>query len=402
MRNSSLGSLVLRVPQLWLGLGLGLAAGLLALFLLQPSSACGCAVEDSQSYQPQFSEATAAFHEAGTNSLGPGYFSLPDIEAGYPNSTLVSPSIPCVLLKSVGYIESSWQQADRSVPRGQTGPTLVSWGCGYGIMQITSGMQNPTGPDGQPSDEQLRIAEDYKYNIGWGAQMLVGKWNVGDYWGAVVGNRSPQIAEDWYYAVWAYNYWGWKNNPNNLDYPWPRVPYDGSQDSSNYPYQELVWGRAANPPLVDGNSLWQPVALTLPPRESISDPPGHIDTPSPYHEFALRTRPLSLSFLTEPGVAPPPQTLKITSGDSGCSFSWTATPSASWLEVSPASGKSAPATVQISVDTSGLGEGFYNGTVTINAGEGVADSPQTISVSLWIASLQRIFLPNLNQSSSPP
>lgn len=100
------------------------------------------------------------------------------------------------------------------------------------------------------------------------------------------------VVEDWYYAVWAYNGWGYVNNPNNLRFPRDRDPWEcwrnPNQDKDDYPYQELIWGCAAHPPDMPTMQptilLWDPVLLTLPPRELITDPPPqHIDTPLPYH-----------------------------------------------------------------------------------------------------------------------
>ena len=252
-------------------------------FLLRAASLVyACAVTGSSSYQPLISEAITAFHNAGSNNLGPGYPSLPSLEGG-------STSIPCVLLKAIAYVESSWHQARWFIPRGSTGETVVSSSCGYGVMQITSGMQNPGD---LPVDVQQKIAEDYVYNIGWGAKMLADKWNVGDYFGATVGNRDPAVAENWYYAVWAYHYWGWRNNPNNPDFDPLRVPFDGSQNRTNYPYQELVWGFAAHPPSEGGTQLWEAIPLTLPPREAIGNPPGWIDTPQPSHQSPCTSPPM--------------------------------------------------------------------------------------------------------------
>lgn len=271
----------------WLSIGSILSV--LFLFLRTASLIYACAVDGSTSYQPLLVEARIAFHNAGSNNLGPDYPPLPDLESGYPDKTFVSPSIPCVLLKSIAYVESGWHQASSSVPRGDTGGTLASPWCGYGVMQITSGMRNP----GElPSDVQRKIAEDYVYNIGWGAKMLADKWNYAAGDTAVVGNRAPQVAESWYYAVWAYNYWGWKNNPNNPDFPWPRQPFDGSQSKTDYPYQELVWGYAAHPPSEDGVTLWEAVPLSLPSNEDIGSEPGWIDTPLPSHQSPCSPVPM--------------------------------------------------------------------------------------------------------------
>src|SRR3972149_1836043 len=93
----------------------------------------GCAVQGAQAQQPTLSEMTTAFTQAGTNTLPSGYFSLPLIEAG-PQGALQAGSAPCALLKAIAYVQSSWHQATYSAARGSTGPTLVSFDCGYGIM----------------------------------------------------------------------------------------------------------------------------------------------------------------------------------------------------------------------------------------------------------------------------
>ena len=68
---------------------------------------------------------------------------------------------------------------------------------------------------------------------------------------------------------------------------------------------------------------------------------------------------------------------------------WTATPDESWLSCNPTSGTDAGAVV-VSVDPSGLGEGSYNGIVTISS-SGANYSPQTVHVEL-----------NVNTSSYGP
>ena len=53
---------------------------------------------------------------------------------------------------------------------GALGPTLVSHDCGYGITQVTTGMQNISGV---PNVEQSMIGGHYAFNIARGAQILV-------------------------------------------------------------------------------------------------------------------------------------------------------------------------------------------------------------------------------------
>lgn len=233
--------------------------------------------------QPYPTELVDIFDRAGTNRLDTEAPDLPEIWKGYPPAEAepIPPYAPCILLKAIGYTESAgWKQFEADY--GQYGYTVISSDCGYGIMQITSGMEGGAGFD--PS----RVAAEPAYNIGTGARILIQKWNSLDVY---IGNNNPYIVEDWYYAVWAYNGWGWVNNPNrncpdsNPDCGYAfnpfRPPFDGTQPRSWYPYQEIIWGYAGHPP---GSEFWQAVPLTLPPRESITNPPPtHIDTPQPSH-----------------------------------------------------------------------------------------------------------------------
>src|SRR5713101_9143742 len=95
--------------------------------------------------------------------------------------------------------------------------------------------------------DRKRVSYDWIYNIGTGALFLIDKWNGTPYY---VGDDNPAVIEDWYYAVWAYNGLSDLNNPNNPKYS-GRPPADSDAfDPKNYkyPYQELVWGYANNPP----------------------------------------------------------------------------------------------------------------------------------------------------------
>lgn len=236
--------------------------------------------------QPYPGELVDFFERAGINRLLNNVPTLPQIYRGYPPAQLrlVSPYVPCILLKAVGYTESpGWKQFDASY--NQSGNTLISDDCGYGMMQITSGMGGGSG------FEPSRVAGEPAYNIGTGTQVLIQKWNSVN---AYIGANNPYVVENWYYAVWAYNGWDSYNNPNrncpdlnpDCGTAWNpiRAPFDGSQPRGWYPYQELVWGYAANPPVYQGAPFWQAALLTLPPGQSITDPPPtHIDTPQPVH-----------------------------------------------------------------------------------------------------------------------
>lgn len=64
---------------------------------------------------------------------------------------------------------------DGSGNKSQHGYTTIfhdpGGSCGYGVMQITSGMGGGAGFD--PN----QVAAEYPYNIGTGARILIEKWN---------------------------------------------------------------------------------------------------------------------------------------------------------------------------------------------------------------------------------
>lgn len=169
-------------------------------------------------------------------------------------------------------MESGWRQF---TPAGRP---LVSFDFGYGIMQITSGMAGAFGNPGGSIDPavQTSIAADYRFNIGFGAKMLAQKWSAVPR----IGDGDPGKVENWYYALWAYNGWGWANNPNN-----PRFTRQGTPatDPTSYPYQERVLYLVSHPPVdKDGNPLWKAVKVWMPSRTLVGKNP-HSYTPAQTH-----------------------------------------------------------------------------------------------------------------------
>jgi hypothetical protein len=211
---------------------------------------------------------------AGNNLLFPDNpsFALPPMETGDRSAgsgMTTAPFVPPVLLKAISYIESGWAQAsyDPLVQYGETGPVLVSADCGYGLMQVTSGMQNVSG---FPNMDQTMIGGHYAFNIARGAQILAQKWNDAPEFRPIVGGRDPHIIENWYFALWAYNGFAFRNHPFNAGYDPNRPPYDCQPGTPrNYPYQELILGCVAHPPMRDGVPLWPAQPVTLP---NLSDP----------------------------------------------------------------------------------------------------------------------------------
>jgi len=100
--------------------------------------------------------------------------------------------------------------------------------------------------------------------------------------------------------------------------------------------------------------------------------------------------PQSMTFQADQATSPAAQTLTINNSDTG-DLAWQAQATTSgggnWLLVSPASGN-APSTASVSVNLAGVLPGTYTGTITISSGSAdVTNSPQTVSVTLTVASV---------------
>jgi hypothetical protein len=369
------------------------------------------------------------FELAGLNQLFPELpsFALPAMETGpraAGSSQLRSPYIPPALLKAIAWIEAGWAQADYSVPYGAVGPVLASHDCGYGLMQVTTGMQNVSGV---PNVDQAMIGGHYAFNIARGARILVDKWNHMPEYRPVVGSRDPTLIEDWYFAVWAYNGFSFKNHPLNPSFNPARPSYscgplnDGlSHDRTQYPYQELVFGCMAHPPVIGGVPLWTPQEVHLPERSnpvfagplstanwdacaySLQCAAMDIPTPNPNHRDAtvlgftraqiIGSPSLGLSAGSINMVLVPPSlgaTASLTVSNAGTGvLSYRIISNASWLRISRLQGVALGAnlgattsTVQITADTSGLGPGRYTAQLTIESPL-TAGAPATVTVTV--------------------
>lgn len=360
---------------------------------------------------------------AATNQLFPENpsFALPNLEVGDRSSgstTKTAPYIPPVILKAIAYIESGWAQAsyDPLVKYGETGPTLVSADCGYGIMQVTSGMQNVSGI---PTVDQVMIGGNYAYNIARGAQILADKWNYAPEVRPIVGNRDPHIIENWYYALWGYNGFAFRNHPLNSGYNLDRAPFPCTNTARDYPYQELIFGCIANPPVRDGVPLWPAVPVSLPDLHdptfatpldpnnwnpcSFSAQCAAMDIPTPSgigHTDPTVPTVSRESLLGLPAIAASPvaasvdagattqTTVAVTNPGSGLA-SWRALGSAPWLKTSlqgismgaEIGGHSTPLTLKI--DATALTGGDYTASVAIES-PGTAGAPLSIPVSLHV------------------
>ena len=132
----------------------------------------------------------------------------------------VKRGVPAVLLKAIARVESVFKHYDDNgnVFRGSSGS--------IGLMQIYNKYN---------SFDTNKLMYDIDYNIDAGAEMLLSKWDMSAAQRVSnVGNMDPNILENWYFALWAYNSWVESNNPNMLPYyyrTWVK------KDS----YQELIY-----------------------------------------------------------------------------------------------------------------------------------------------------------------
>jgi hypothetical protein len=393
---------------------------------------------------------------AAYNMLFPGdaYFGLPRLETGLRGGrSSTQPVVPTILLKSIGWIESAITQASRQISFGGVGPALISFDCGHGIMQVTSGMTTPLGDNGCASPEQLMVATHFAYNIARGAVILVDKWNAAPENRPIAGtdtNGDPSLVENWYFAVWSYNGFtgpgaNRSNHPMDPIYgSWPRMPYscgpstDGfGHNRGRYPYQELVWGCAAHPPIVSGAALWQPFEISYP---DLNDPRFSgplnlanfvfpyvgmdIPTASPAHQDAtpkpssgLRSQVLGSPRMgvsasdiriavSEEGLVTS-QELIISNQGSGM-LSWMAVPSASWLKVTPQAGVAidsalacapgAPcnrqARLTISADPARLSGGTQTATLRIVS----PATNETSTVTVSVVSIVKLGVPGITRN----
>lgn len=198
--------------------------------------------------------------------------SIDDVETG-PERVREPAPFPCRLLPAIGATESSITQFC-----AESNLTVISFDCGFGIMQVTSGAASYPG---------LEARADI--NVAAGARILAQKWNGNESYGGQFGDSDPAMVESWYFAVWAYNGFVYGNNPNNPSFPASRPPYHGpaSLSRGSYPYQELVWGYLQYPLEKDGVPVAEPLEVTYPDPATIPDQSGlfseDVPLPQPAH-----------------------------------------------------------------------------------------------------------------------
>ena len=376
-----------------------------------------------------------AIEAAAQNQLFPGdsYFGLPAVEVGTRANRVAGPSaVPVEVLRAIGWVESTLTMGSRSTRFESIGPALVSFDCGHGVMQVTSGMTVPLGAEGRPTSNQIAVATSDTHNIARGARILASKWNDAPGLRPVAGtdtNGDPTLIENWYYAIWAYNGFTGpgsrqSNHPLDPNLAWPRADYrcDGTQSRTRYPYQELVTGCMTNPAQRGGSDLWTAVPVTLPdftqPQffnamrlASFGFPYREMDipTPQPAHRTAVAQLPANIEalLLGTPRLSvdggtitihtngtPDQATATISIANPGTGLlSWAATPSDSFLIVDPPAGSAAgagipcsaggcpDAKINVTVNPTLLPASRATGTITITSPN--ADGAITIRVQVF-------------------
>lgn len=220
-------------------------------------------------WQPIFdlvSQGPAVWGNAGpsVSDIGQG--------CGHPETLHSVPArFPCELLKGITMQESGWRQfCVPDTPSDEVGGasrTIISFDCGYGVGQVTSGMHAGENP----GFDRMRVAGEPTYNLATGTQILADKWKATN----CVGDNQPTIIEDWYEATWAYNGLAYVNNPNNPNYDSNRGVWDPNVGNTA-PYQEKVFGWIENT-----LGQWTPTALAYPNPGDVGSGSSPGDLPEP-------------------------------------------------------------------------------------------------------------------------
>jgi hypothetical protein len=171
-----------------------------------------------------------------------------NLEVG-PERSRQAAEFPCKLMPAIAMAESSIKQFC------DNGLTVISFDCGFGIMQVTSGAASYPG-----------LQTSAATNIAAGADILAAKWNGNESFGGSFGESDPVFLESWYFATWAYNGFVYGNNPENPEHPAGRAPFNspGSLSRGSYPYQEIVWGYLGFPQEREGEPVFAAVAVSYP------------------------------------------------------------------------------------------------------------------------------------------
>ena len=214
-----------------------------------PNPCRSCSFQPAEGSNPSLASLRATFEAVARRQSDAGIDGgVSNIEVG-AGRTRQAAEFPCKLMPAIGMAESSIRQFCDS------GLTVISFDCGFGIMQVTSGAASYPG-----------LQSSVDVNIAAGADILAAKWNGNESFGGSFGDSDPVFLESWYFATWAYNGFVYGNNPENPEHPAGRPPFNspGSLSRGSYPYQEIVWGYLGFPQEREGEPVFAAVDVTYP------------------------------------------------------------------------------------------------------------------------------------------
>lgn len=243
----------------------------------ETSGGQNCGVDPAPGKNPTSAEWKAIFAkvapgQASWGSEGPAIGTIGS-GCGKPKPMTTAPAhFPCHVLEAIAMQESSWTQFcvpdSPSASVGAPSRTIVSFDCGYGVGQVTSGMH--VGEN--PAFDRAKVVSDPTYNLATGTLILADKWRATH----CVGDNDPDVVEDWYTAIWAYNGLAYSNNPNDPSLDPGRGVYDPAKGGS-YTYQERVMGWMEHPP----SGEWPALAPAYPNRADVGGAGAPPDLPEP-------------------------------------------------------------------------------------------------------------------------
>ncbi|MGD6842202.1 transglycosylase SLT domain-containing protein [Bacillus infantis] len=134
-------------------------------------------------------------------------------------------NIPAEVLKAIAYNESGMNQFQKD------GTPLITDDGGIGMMQVTLSAEEAAAK----GYDRNRLITDTAYNIEAGAKILKEKWNYTFI--PRINNHDPNIIENWYFAIMAYNGLSMRNDPDNTQ--------------GKTPYQEKIFQIIEDNSLVD-------------------------------------------------------------------------------------------------------------------------------------------------------
>jgi hypothetical protein len=216
--------------------------------------------------------------------------------------------------------------------------------------------------------------------------------SMSDYPGGIRGRINPATGAG--YMLWLYPALGefilYRASAWDINQPLVQIGTGSAAfDTSNYHNVSLIFSGSQITALYDGRTIITATDSTyasgLIALEGLNQVIsfGDVMVTSPNANMgSLIPSTTSLSYSANTGGPnPASQTVQLTAGGGG-SLAWTAVSNASWLSVAPAGGLT-PANLQVSVNSSSLSGGTFNGTITLIS-LGATNSPQMISVSLTV------------------